>query len=361
MSDTSSSHTLGHRLKEFATKYPKQHGSSLKRWILFTGDRLHVTAVLLAGVFASLIILGMIWPIEYHRLVTETGMVQTIFNTLLGGVILLVSIVVAVASVGITQELTTLGEQSDRIQAARQFRTRQEEHPEIEMSPARPGQIIIASLESIQGRATELEGIANEYADSDVQEDILALTEDIKVNIEELVKTIGQVQAGSIDELLIGLDYSASWQLHETFRIQYTYADKLTDDEQAVLDELGDSLRGLMTSREYFKTLYFKREFSNLSSVLLGVSLPVIVFITYVLLALDAGLFPEISLAGMSPLAIFISLAYAIALVPYIIFTAYVLRAASVIKRTPAVGPVVLGEEYDLPVQSDVLREDAQG
>ena len=339
---------------------PVLRESRIKRWFLFDGDRKHVTAVLLGGVFVALILLGAVWPIEYRRLVAETAMVQSIFNTLLGGVILLVSIVVAVASVGISQELTSLGEQHNRIETATKFRSGIEAHDAIEMSPARPGQFIVASLKKISQEARNLNSLTPNQTNSALYEDITALSEDIEANISDLVLTIDRVQPGTTDELLIGLDYNVSWQLHQTYRLQQSYAGQLSDDDQTVLDDLAEALHEFMTSREYFKTLYYKREFSDLSTMLLIVSLPVIVFITYVLLALDTGLFPEVTFVGLSPLAVFISLAYTIALAPYIILTAYVLRAASVTKRTPAVGPFVLGTDHHLPFESDFLRDDGE-
>jgi len=330
-------------------------GNRLRRWLFFSGNRIYVTAALLVGVFVTLVALGLVRPIEYRRLVTETNTVQTIFNTLLGGVILLVSIVVAVASVGITQELTSLGEQHDRIETAVAFRGELEARDAVETSPARPGQVIVATLSTIDQHATELDAIVSEHADPDLQAELTALRNDIEANIAEVSATLSTVEAGTTDELLVGLDYDSSWQLHQTYRLRQVYADRLTEDHHEKLDDLAEALHELMTSREYFKTLYYKREFSDLSTVLLVVSLPVIVFMTYVLLALDAGLLPEITVAGLTPLALFVSLAYTIALAPYVVLTSYVIRAASVTRRTPAVGPFVVGTDRQLTFGDEEL------
>lgn len=83
----------------------------LRRWISFDGDRERVAGALLACVFAILPVMGGIWPIEYQDLLAEPTMVQTVFDTLLSGTILLVSI----TDVGIFQELTSLGNQSKRV------------------------------------------------------------------------------------------------------------------------------------------------------------------------------------------------------------------------------------------------------
>lgn len=111
----------------------------VKRWLLFDGSRERVATALLAAVFATLLVLGGIWPIEYQELLSETTMVQTVFNTLLSGTILLVSIVVSIAAVGISQELTSLGDQSERVDTVIDFQSGIEERDIVDVSPARPG------------------------------------------------------------------------------------------------------------------------------------------------------------------------------------------------------------------------------
>ncbi len=77
---------------------------------------------LLLAVLLTLVVFGFFWPIEHRLLLQETTVVQTIVNTLLGGTILLVSIIVSVASIGISEEMTSLGEQAERVDTALEFR-----------------------------------------------------------------------------------------------------------------------------------------------------------------------------------------------------------------------------------------------
>lgn len=316
----------------------------LRRWILFDGDRERVAVGLLAAVFAVLLAMGAVWPIEYQQLLSETTVVQTVFDTLLSGTILLVSIVVSIAAVGISQELASLGSQSRRVETTIDFQAELEERDIVEVSPARPGQFTAVVLRAIKERASDLREL-NEAAggrDAEYREELDRLQADIQANTEEVLTTLSRVPRGSTDELLTGLNYDSSWQLHQARRILAIHGDQLSDAERAVVEDVMDILRKLMVCREYFKTLYYKLELSDLSTTLLTVSLPIIVFITYVLLAIDSGFFPEVSVLGYTPLTVFISLAYTIALAPYAVLTSYVLRAATVTKLTPEEGPFVL-------------------
>ncbi|APW99721.1 hypothetical protein CHINAEXTREME_18955 [Halobiforma lacisalsi AJ5] len=318
----------------------------IKEWVLFDGNRERVATGLLAAVFVLLLVMGGLWPIEYQELLSETTMVQTMFDTLLSGTILLVSIVVSIAAVGISQELTSLGDQSERVDTTIDFQAEIEDHGIVDVSPARPGKFTAVVLRSIKQRAHELQELDGN-AGAEYRHEVDRLQGDIRKNTEEVLTTLSRVPNGSTDELLTGLNYDSSWQLHQSRRILTKYDDRLTAEERAVIEDIMDTLHKLMVCREYFKTLYYKLELSDLTTTLLTVSLPIIVFITYVLLALDSGLFPDVSLFGYTPLTVFISFAYTIALAPYAVLTSYVLRAATVTKLTPEEGPFVLDADRE--------------
>ncbi len=316
----------------------------IKRWLLFHGDRLRVSMLLLGFVLASLLLLGRLRPIQYRFLLTETEMIQTILNTILGGVILLVSIVVAIASVGVGQELTTVGEQRARVEDAIEFRHGVSLPPDVETIPPQTGHFLYALIRSIGDHAEQLESIDDDKYDPAFHEAVEALTEHIEANAEELLATLDLVEFGTTDELLVGLDYDVSWQLYRVNGLLVRWRDDLDREDRREIEALAESLEDFLIGREYFKSLYYKREFSDLSKTLLLVSLPVIVFITYVMLAIEVGLFPEVTVVGVSPLSVFMSLSFAISLFPYIVLTAYVFRAASITTRTLAAGPFVHGE-----------------
>ncbi|RKD98436.1 hypothetical protein [Halopiger aswanensis] len=334
----------------------------IKRWILFDGNRERVAVGLLATVFAVLLVMGGVWPIEYQELLSETTIIQTVFNTLLSGTILLVSIVVSIAAVGISQELTSLGNQSERVETTIDFQGQIEDHGIVDVSPARPGQFTAVVLRSIKERADELQQLDGD-ADrgQGYRDEVERLRTDIHANTEEVLTTLSRVPNGSTDELLTGLNYDSSWQLYQARRILTKYDERLTDAERQVIEEIMDTLRTLMVCREYFKTLYYKLELSDLSTTLLTVSLPTIIFITYVLLALNTGLFPNVTVFGYTPLTVFISLAYTIALAPYAVLTSYVFRAATVTKRTPEEGPFVLDADRETAYDASTTEAEPTG
>lgn len=126
------------------TVRPGEH--PVKHWILLSGSRIAVTAVLLLAVFIALMILSLIRPVDMRRLVAETAAARTLFSSLLGGAILLVSIVVSINSTALSQEITDIEAQQERIDAAIEYRKHIEELHQDTVSPTQPGEFLITIL-----------------------------------------------------------------------------------------------------------------------------------------------------------------------------------------------------------------------
>ncbi|WP_158055721.1 hypothetical protein [Halorussus halophilus] len=325
------------------------HGENrIKQWFLLRGDRWKVAVALMVSVLVALLLLTRVQSIELRQLLTDTNTIQTLFNTLLSGIILLVSIVVSINSVFLSQEITDIESQQQRVDATVNYRNRIEEFIDSDVSPARPAEFLRVVLGTINRQA---EVLADRAADSD-EEAFADEATDFYDRVTEDTKNAGETledaKFGTFNVLLAGLNYDYSWQLHVARRFKRKYRDALTDGENEAIDDLTDTLKFFAVGREYFKSLYYKRELARLSSRLLYVALPTLVFTSYVLLALDSKLFPDVSMFGISPLVVFVSIAYTLALGPYLIFTAYVIRAATVTQRTLSAGPFVLQRGTDV-------------
>ena len=316
--------------------------SRISRWLLLSADRWKVAVVLMAAVLVVLVSLSFVRPFDVRSLLQETNTVQTLFNTLLSGIILLVSIVVSINSVFLSQEITDIESQEKRIDASVQYRNRIEDFVDSEVSPARPAEFLRVILGTIDRQAEALAERAQESHDGEFTEEVSEFADRVNRDAEKAGETLQDARFGTFDILLAGLNYNYSWQLNAARKIEREYADALEDDERQTIDDLIDTLKFFAVGREYFKSLYYKRELARLSSRLLYVSLPAIVFTSYVLLALDSNLIPDVSLFGVQPLVVFVSLAYTLALGPYLIFTAYIVRAATITQRTISAGPFLL-------------------
>lgn len=327
------------------------HGSLLqpeenafKRWVLINGNRGVVAAVSLLIVGLGFVVFGAVWTVQITDLFTETDVVQTLLFTLLSGTILLVSIAVSINAVVLSQELTALGEQEEQIDDVLSFRTAIQDLTDADASPAQPAEFLRVILRAAKNRAQELRD-ATQDADPELRRQADVLIDDITNQVDGIEERLTNSEFGTSDVLMSGLDYDYSWQVYACRRIKTQHADRLTESQIDTLDSIIETLKQFSTGREYFKTLYFKRELADLSRWLLAVAFPTIVFLSYSLLALRAGLVPELSLFGIPSLALFVGLSYIVGLGPYALFTAYVFRSATISKRTLAAGPFILQDQ----------------
>jgi hypothetical protein len=335
-----------------------------KRWVLLTGGRITVMLALMAGTFAFIVLLAVIRPVDVERLLSETDSARQLFLALLSGAILLVSVVVSINSVVLSEEIADIESQQRRLDASIDYRQRLGELVAEDVTPARPAEFLRVILHVIYTRTQRLQELATEEGDADFQTDVEPFVTDVLVQVGQARATLANTRSGTFGVLLVGLRYDHSEQLRALRIVDRTYGGELTDEQREVIDDLVQTLKFLATGREYFKSIYYKQELARLSSRLLYVSLPSIVVISYVILSLDTELVPDVTLFTLSPLLVFVAVAYTVALAPYIVLTAYVLRATTVTLRTVAAGPFILSggvEEQGREAVATSLEWDAFG
>ncbi len=318
----------------------------LQDWILLTGNRWVVSAVALLLVGLGFVGIGVIWTDELVTLFTEAQVVQTILITLFSGSILLVSIAVSVNSIVLSQEITALGDQEEAIDETFSFRDSVQEHTDTDVSPARPGAFLQVIFGAIRTNVQELlDSVSDDSTTLHHQTE--KIREDIISQIEEVESRLEVGEFGTSEILFAGIQYDYSRQVYAVRRLRTEHQDALTDSQLETIDELLTVLKYFTIGREYFKTLYFKRELANLSRGLLVISFPAIVFLSYALLSLSAGLVPEFAIFGTPSVILFVGFTFTAGLAPYTLFSAYVLRTATISIKTLAAGPFILDTDED--------------
>jgi hypothetical protein len=313
----------------------------LGRWILLDANRYAVTGALLTVTFLSILAIGVIWPFEMRNLLTETQAVQTVLNTFLSGIILLVSIVASVNSIVLSYDITSLTSQEDRIQAIHDFRRDLDEITDAEDNPTDPIAFLQAMAESIRERATALE-TGFEGTDREIVRDVEEYVKTVTDTAETLERSLDRSSGSEFRVLWLGYEADYGRLMNESRRLASRYESTGTDTSTDRFEDLIQALELFAVGREYFKTLYYSHEISELSRTLLIVSLPSILITASTILAINAHLLPDVWILGLPPLVTFVALAFTIALAPFIVLTAYMLRVATVARRTAGSGPFTL-------------------
>ncbi len=276
-----------------------------------------------------------------QQLLTETAAVQTVLNTFLGGIILLVSIVVSINSFVLSYDIISIGAQEDRLRGTVEFRREVGQLTDTEHSTLNPTSFLSMMVGVINQRANELMTVTDELDGSDAEE-IKAHIKTILQTIEYVEKSVDQTGGGEFSTLWLGLDLNLGPLMDRSRVLHLAYADELSDSGEDRFERLIRAFELITTGRHFFKTLYYRREFSMLSRTLLIVSLPAILATASTILAINANILPQIWVLGLSPLLTFVAAAFTIALAPFIILTAYMLRVATVTLRATDTEPFVL-------------------
>lgn len=306
----------------------------LVQWVLLYGDRRVLAFITELVILSALLVVGTVWEFEMERLVTETRAVQTLFNTLLGGIILFVSVVLSINTAALAQEFDPLQVKLARIEDSIEFQIKLEELVDEGVSPAGLQPFLEYVIGAIHSATESLRTTDGSTGDERARADLLAFVDDIDAQLSLIENRIRSTDPRVSIVLLSTLDYPYARHINVTRRLKAVHGAALTESEQESLDTLLRVLTILASGREYFTTLYFKRELRNLSNSLLVLSLPVIVFTSYVLLAMDTGLFPRTTLPGIQSRLLYVNLAFVIALSPYVLLSSYMLRILAVSKHS---------------------------
>ncbi len=320
------------------------------QWVLLYGNRRVLSLFLSIVILGLLLSVGSIWEFEMERLVVETRAVQTLFNTLLGGVILFVSVVLSINTAALSQEFAPLQVKLSQIEDSIEFQAELEKLVDNGVSPAGMQPFLRFVIQAIRSEMTILRNEADDASPDDRssrghwKRDVLTFVEDVEAQLTLIEGRIRSDDTRTSLILLSGLDYPYARHINTARRIRALHEDDLSDTVLGSFDTLLQTLVVLASGREYFTTLYFKRELRKLSSDLLVLSLPVIVFTSYTLLAIDANLFPEVTLPGVAPRLLYVLVAFVIALSPYVLLSSYMLRIITVSKHSLESTVFTLGE-----------------
>lgn len=315
-------------------------GNRVKLWVLLEATRWHVAAALLGLVFGSLLIVGAADPVPLGEAIENVDPVETVFQAFVTAIITGVTLVVTINQLVLSQELGPLGDQRDRMEGALDARRAVESELDVDVAPADPSAFLQDVVDAARDRSERLVA-ASDGADPAVQERIETFAESVIDNAETVSDELEDAEFGTFDVVSAALNFNYSGKIYETRRLRAACADDLSAGAEDAFEELLDALELFGPVREHVKTLYFQWELINLSRVLLYTALPALVVAVSMIVFFDAGV-ASWSVLGIGGPVWLTSGAVTVALVPFVVLLSYILRIATVAKRTLAIGPFVL-------------------
>ncbi|WP_248896887.1 hypothetical protein [Haloplanus halobius] len=313
----------------------RRHWLSLRRayrWLLLDGDRVVVAGVALAVGFA---LVGVAGHTISATLVGESSHQHTtvpLVGALLSGNFLLFSIVVSVNSLFVTQEESALDREFGRIQSIVEFRRQLEDVLDVEHVPAAPVRFVRLLSAEILSLAQAI--------DDDVHAAEFELRADLDEYLDSLAEETGEmnrrlrVSSTNADIVIAMMDYNHDRQINDLRRLRSAHSDNLPSRTEESITELLQLLQYFATARSYFKSLYIRQEFANLSRNL--------VFTSVLSVATTASFMHF--LGAIPTTHLLVATVEAIALAPFVLVGSYVLRVSAVSRRTQAAGQFVVSD-----------------
>lgn len=324
------------------TMQEQESNDRLKRWILLDANRWIIVGVLMIILFATIVLLTVVSPNFINTLQTKQS-INYAFQGLLSGLIAGVTLVLTINQLVISQELGPIGKQRDRMQGAIDFRQDVEDITPLAISPTEPSTFFRALVEASQRQANVVRDALDDDTDEKAREEIEVYLNDLNENASEVSNQLKGAQFGTFQVLNSALNYDYSRKIHNNRQIQNEYQAALSDAVLTSLNDLLEILKLLGPAREHFKTFYFQWELINLSYAILYVSIPSIIVSFTMILFFDPSFIPG-TVLGMNSILLVVCAAVTIGTMPFIVLLAYILRIATVAKRTLAVGPFTLQE-----------------
>ncbi|GAB3668334.1 hypothetical protein [Halopiger thermotolerans] len=309
----------------------------LNRW-LFTG-------IVLAAVFAVLVLMSRVGLAPLRLIVATNNGTFWIFSAFIGAIITGTSIVVTINQLVLSQELGAVGDQRERMTSAMDFRSDIEDELTEDVTPPEPAAFLYELVDGIQEEARELEETVTDAHShsSELQEAVADYVDDITDNAESVKNELEDAQFGTFEVIWNALNFNYSRKIYDARKLRADYGDDLSDRADEEIDEMITVLKFFGPAREHFKTLYFQWELINLSRALLYAAVPALTVTGIMLMYVNADTLLGTTL-GVDNLVWVTSAGYVIGLAPFVIFIVYILRIATVAKRTLAMGPFILRE-----------------
>lgn len=317
-------------------------GSRLKLWVLLDADRRLVAGIPLVLVFVALVVLGALDPEPLRAAANNKDPIETLFQALTTAIITGVTLVVSLNQLVLSQELGPLGDQRDRMEGTLEFRRDVADSLDVPVTPPEPSAFLRSLVDGVGNRARLLGDIVADCSDEEACDRVSTYADSLETNADEVTETLEGEQFGTFEVLSAALNFNYSWKIYEGQRLKGEYESVLSEDALDALDALIETLRFFGPAREHIKTLYFQWELVNLSRSILLSAVPALVVSIGGVLYLDNPGSITGTFLGVDALIWVVVAATAVSLVPFMVLFAYVLRIATVAKRTLSIGPFIL-------------------
>jgi hypothetical protein len=330
MSDLSTANTLRERTE--INKY--------WFWLLLEANRWAVAWGLAFLIFLVFMSWGILKPVSLHSTMQSSDMVETVFAGLVGAIITGTTLVVTINQLVLSQEIGSLGNQRKRMDVTMDFRQNTDELLGM-TTPASPAAYLLALLETCEQRATTLRDTLSGTETDELDRALDTYVDDLLENADHARDRLTGSDFGTFDVLSPALDYNYDRKMYHIRRLGMEHEDDLTTEQRGAFRDLLEALTMYAPVREYIKDLYIQWALVKLSRAILYAAVTALTVAGGMVVFVDPTTFTGTFL-GIETVLWVVSAAFAVSALPFLLFTSYILRLATLAKQTLSMGPLML-------------------
>ncbi len=308
------------------------------KWVLVDGDRMFLTiggSVALFGLFLLLHLFGVV-------AFTNDDSITRMASGMIAGTFSLVTLVVSVNQLILSEEFTPAGEFRDRRGSVLEFRQDVAAATGVPAAPAEPTRLLELIATDIRQRAGVLADAVDDNDNEEYRDQIVHYAASVTDSAEQIDETLSSAEVNTLDALSAAVEYDDLRQLYAARHFR-NEAPALSAETSQAFDELIETLQLFSTAQEQFKTIYLQRELTRFSQLTIYCGVPAV--LASVLIALLHGATGGTTITP-AYLPYVTSLLATVVFVPLILLGSYILRTATLTRRTAAVGPLLPQKDH---------------
>lgn len=301
----------------------------LRHWLLLAGNRWTIIWTMTLSFFAVVMFFGAIDVVG----ISQGGFVVEMFSTIIAGLFSFTPVVIGVNSLSMTGLSSSLGGIESRIESVEEFRDEVADlSPMTVVTPTDPAGFIDVATDALHNRIGELRDAA-EGVEEPARTDVTTVADDIESAIADVEHAVDG-NPDIIDVLIPMMNDDYSRDINRVRQLRRVYTD-LPAEAHEELADIQRLLESLDVTRAYFKTMYLQQELAAFSRYIAYAGVNALLWSMFIIMVFANGT-PDVQHG--TEIVVLVSVGMTAAFFAFAVLFAYILRIATVIKRTSAPG-----------------------
>jgi len=262
--------------------------------------------------------------------------VSTVFGSgLTSGIVTLLTVALSINQLVLSRVFGSVDVLTERLNGSRELRQTVESIAGVPSSPNDPAEFLSLIAMTITDRAEGIVAVSDgtdwdpPTKLTDSLRDLAAYGENLDSNLES------KAQLSALISTLLGTEYAEN--MTAVRYLQNEYAESIPEDVAGEFQAIETLLESIAVVRQFYKTITIQEDLATLSRQLVysGITALMATFIVALMYLTSSVTLPILVLP------VVVSIGIGIIIAPLALFVSYILRAATVARKTVSVGPFI--------------------